>query len=350
MKWNELLEQIDQGDIRPLYLFTGPENYVKNEAVQALRRKLLPEGLEELNETVLEGADALQIISAAETLPMMCDRRLVVVRDWGPLLSGKSQNEADEVQRLAAWLEDPPETCALVFYMRGEPDGKKKLTALLKKRAACVSFDPLTDAEIARWAAQRLRPLKKRISNAAVGQLTLAAGRELSRLIGELEKLAAYVGERSDITEKDVEAVVAPSLEYQVFVMIDRLLAGNMAEARALLKAALESGENSFGIIATLTRQFRSMTHIKLALEAGGTADSVKDALKLNPRAVPILVRQTRAFKPDQLLALYRELLNADYAIKSGRLREDEALDMVFLKIGMKKQLEAGNKTATRSV
>ena len=337
MNWNELLQGVESGDIRSVYLFSGPENYVKAEALQALRRKLLPEGLEELNESVLEGADAMQIIGAAETLPMMCDRRLVVVRDWAPLLSGKSRNEADEVQRIADWLESPPDTCALVFYMRGEPDGKKKLTTLLKKRAACVSFEPLTDAEIARWAAQRLRPVKKRIANAAVSQLTLTAGHELSRLVGELEKLIAYAGDRADITVEDVQAVVTPSLDYRVFTMIDRLMAGNIVEARQLLKTALETGEDASGIVATLIRQFRSLVHIKLALEAGNNAASVEKLLKLNPRAMPILTRQARAFSRERLLGLYRELIEADFAIKSGQMRGEEALDIVFLKIGMKK-------------
>ena len=337
MKWNELMQSVRDGDIRPVYLFSGPENYVKAEAVQALRRKLLPEGLEELNEAVLEGADAMTIISAAETLPMMCDRRLVVVRDWAPLMSGKSRNEAEEVQRLSDWLQSPPDSCALVFYMRGDPDGKKKLTTLLKKTAACVRFDPLTDAEIARWATQRLKPLGKKMNAAAVGQLTLTAGHELSRLAGELEKLAAYAGDRAEITAKDVQVVVTPSLDFRIFTMIDRLLAGDMVEARKLLGAATEAGEDGYGILAALTRQFRQMTHIRLALDAGSSAAAVEKTLKLNPRAVPILTRQARAFSAERLVGLYKALLDADYAIKSGQIREDEALDMAFLKIGVKK-------------
>ena len=52
---------------------------------------------------------------------------------------------------------------------------------------------------------------------------------------------------------------------------------------------------------------------------------------------MPILTRQARAFPPGQLTRLYRELIDLDYSIKSGRIREREALDMAFLKIGLKK-------------
>ena len=46
-----------------------------------------------------------QIIEAAETLPFMCERRLVIVRDWAPLLSGKSRDEEGETARVLDWLK-----------------------------------------------------------------------------------------------------------------------------------------------------------------------------------------------------------------------------------------------------
>ena len=189
MNWNQFYQALDAGDVKPVYLFSGPEVHIKNEALAHMRRTLLPEGLEELNESGREGVTAPQIIEAAETRPVMGDRRLVVVRDWAPLMRGKAKNEAEDVEHMVEWLKRPPETCALVFYMRADPDGKKKLTTLLRKQAECVSFDLLTDAELTRWVGQRLKPLKKRMSAAAVSQLALTAGHELSRLSGELEKL-----------------------------------------------------------------------------------------------------------------------------------------------------------------
>ena len=117
MNWSEFFRAIDAGAVPPVCLFTGPEVYVKREALDRLRSKL-PPGLEALNESVLEGVTAQQIIDAAETLPMMCERRIVVVRDWAPLLSGKSKNEEEEVKRLEAWLDGPPASCALIFDLR----------------------------------------------------------------------------------------------------------------------------------------------------------------------------------------------------------------------------------------
>ena len=53
-----------------VYLFSGAEEWLKREALDKLRAKWLVPGLEALNETVLEGATAQQIIDAAETVPV----------------------------------------------------------------------------------------------------------------------------------------------------------------------------------------------------------------------------------------------------------------------------------------
>ena len=82
--------------------------------------------------------------------------------------------------------------------MRTEPDGRKKATALLKKKAAWVSFDPLSDADLKRWSARQLRQYDKQISPQALNTLAFMAGRDLNRLSGELSKLAAYVETRPE--------------------------------------------------------------------------------------------------------------------------------------------------------
>jgi len=338
MKWNEFYKALNTGTIAPVYLFTGPEEYVKREALEALRNKLLPPGLETLNDATLEGVTAQQITDAAETMPMMCARRIVTVRDWAPLLQAKSKNEDSEVARMQNWLENPPESCALVFYMRQEPDGRKKMTVLLKKKAEVVSFDLLSDAELARWAAGRLKPLGKKIDGKALSTLTYMAGRELTRLSGELDKLAAYLGEeRSEITEADVAAIVSPSLEYNVFELLNSLLAGDVKKGQQTVNSLLQGGQTTMGLLAMLTRQIRQLAHMKCALDAGKPVQAVQEQLKLHPYAAKQTARQCARLSADWLTGLYEGCVASDYAVKSGRLRDRDALDALIFKIGMNK-------------
>ena len=338
MNWNEFYQALKAGDLSPVYLFTGPEEYVKREALDALRQKLLPPGLETLNDATLEGVTAQQITDACETMPMMCDRRIVTVRDWAPLLPAKSKNEDAETAWMQKWLENPPASCVLVFYMRQEQDGRKKMSGLLKKKAAVVNFDLLTDAELSRWCARKLKPLGKRIEPAALNTLTYMAGRELTRLDGELDKLAAYLGEERDaITEDDVKAIVSASLEYNVFELLNSLLAGDMKKGQQTVNSLLQGGQTSVGLLAMLTRQLRQLAHMKCALDAGETVQAVQDRLKLHPYAAKQTARQCARLSADWLTGLYERCVEDDYAVKSGRLRDRDALDGLILSIVLAK-------------
>lgn len=336
MNWSEFYQQLNAGQVAPVYLFTGPEEYVKREALAALKDKLLPPGLETLNDTTLEGVTAQQITDAAETMPMMCERRVVTVRDWAPLLPAKSRNEDDEVAWMTKWLDSPPDSCALVFYMRQEPDGRKKMSGLLKKKAKAVSFDLLSDAELSRWCAKYLEKNGKRISTQAMNTLTYMAGRELTRLSGELDKLAAYVGgERAEIGEADVRAIVSPSLEYNVFELLNELLSGNVGAGQQIVDSLLVGGQNPVGILAMLTRQVRQLAHMKCALDAGDTVSSVQETLKMHPYAAKQTARQCARLSATWLTRLYSQCVESDYAVKSGQLRDREALAAMVLQIGL---------------
>ena len=336
MHWSEFYQSLKADQLAPVYLFTGPEEYVKAEALTALKDKLLPAGLETLNNTTLEGVTAQQITDAAETMPMMCDKRIVTVRDWAPLLPAKAKNEEAEVAWMQDWLAHPPESCALVFYMRAEPDGRKKMTGLLKKLATVVTFESLTDAELAKWCARKLKPYGKKLSRDALSTLSFMAGRELTRLDGELDKLAAYVGDdRSEITAGDVRAIVSASLEYNVFELLNSLLAGDMLKAQQTVNSLLQGGQTAMGLLAMLTRQLRQLAHMRCALDAGIPVQTVQNELKLHPYAAKQTARQCAKLSARWLTQLYETCVNADYSVKSGKLRDQDALNTILLQIGL---------------
>ena len=336
MTYDQLFKSVKTGDIRPAYLFYGPEVYVMNSALEALRQKLLPEGLEELNQNLFEGpAEVQAVIDAAETLPLMGERRLVLLRDWAALTA---RGEPADAGRFIQWLENMPETCCLVFVLPEAPDSRRKLTQALKKRAEWVEFAYLSDSEIYKWCARRVKPEGFAVEPDAVEQLVFMAGRALTGLMQELDKLCAYASGRAAITRADVEAVVTPSTECTVFQMIDCLMRGQGGRAQLLLKAMLERGETRIGTLAMLTRQLRMLTHIRLMRAQGLPLPEIERKLSLNHYAASRAADQAGRFSAEALRAGYEACVNTDYAIKSGRVRDAAGLDALMLALGgMKK-------------
>ena len=126
MDHRAFFDDVAKGKIAPCYVFEGTEEYIKRSALAALRKKLLPAGLEDMNEARLNDPDANALIAAAETLPLMADKRLVLVLESG-MLSGRAKDydEAKSAAALCEYLQHPPESACIVFYVRDKADGTR---------------------------------------------------------------------------------------------------------------------------------------------------------------------------------------------------------------------------------
>ena len=332
MTWQELFEEIKNGRLGGVYLFHGPEEYIKKSAMDKIRETILPAGLEILNESIMDAPTARQLIESAETLPVMSEKRLVVVKDT-PLLTGaKAKDEQDENEKIEQWLmKGAPDTCVLIFFVRGDADKRKKLYKTLEKYAKVVSFQYLTDPEISKWIQARLKPKKKTMRPDAVNTLIFYAGRDLTRLQGEVDKLSAYVGDAASIEEADVKAAVTPNAESNVFLMIDSLVAGKAKRAYEILNAMMDAGESPVALLAMFIRQLRLMTHVRLMRDENLSLAEIEKRAKLAHFVAQKVYGQTNRLSAKRLEEGYRAGVQMDYDVKSGKIRERAALDRMML-------------------
>lgn len=333
MTHQAFFDALKSGSIARVYLFSGEEEHVKRSALKRLRERILTPGLEQINETILDNPTADAVIAACETLPMMDARRLVVVRDSALLTSGRARDEAAEAERLTAYVKRAPETTCLVFYCTGTIDKRKKLAQALSKGAEAVQFSPLDDVELARWIRATCRGYGKAISPQTAQYLAFTSGRDLTLLLREIEKLASYAQGRDEIVQQDVDAVATRTAECTVFNMVDAILAGQEARAFELLAHLLQSGEARIGILALIQRQYRQLMHVRLMQEGKVPTGEQMKRLGVPGFVFNRLQGQARAYDAQGLVRCVRLCEETDYAIKSGRVREDAGLERAMLRL-----------------
>ena len=326
-------DAVKAGKIENVYLFYGPEAYIKKSALSALEKKLLMPGLESMNMTVMSAPAAQAIIENCETLPMMSDYRLIIVRDCALLESGKAKDEEQESKLLCDYIARVPETTCLVFDAGANVDKRKKLAKALCAMPGAVSFDALDDAQLAKWINQTLRPLGKKMDRAVCEVLAFTSGRDLTLLHGELEKLAAYADGRESITQEDVTQIATHTAECTVFARVDALSAGKVKEAFELLNVLLTSGEARIGILAMITRHYRQMMHLSAMTADRKPQADIARTLGVPPFALRRLTAQTGRRSYDALKACVEMCVAADYDIKRGAVREDAALDRLMMRL-----------------
>ena len=334
MKHSEFFSALKTGSIERCYLFEGEEEFTKRSAMKALREKTAG-GDFAANDTRLQDPAPDELIAAAETLPFMSDRRFLEVRDSAMLLPGKAKDYDEDaaVKRLSEYLDHLPDTAVIVFYCHGKADGRKKLYQALKKKAVIVSFDALDDRELAKWIAAALKKNGQKISLAACQRLWFSAGRDLTLLYNEIGKLSAYAGERTEVTEADVDAVSVKSTEYKVYDMADTLLSGQGAKALRMLEALLRDGEERLLLLSLLGRQCRQLRYAKAMAAAGSQMGEIASRLGIPPFVAKKLLDTARGYTMKQLGEMTLLCLDSEYLVKSGQMNENGALEKVMLQI-----------------
>jgi len=328
MDRKEFARRLSDGTLPNTLLFEGEEDYLKQAALKDLRDALLPPGLEEMNETRMEAPETGALIAAAETLPFLADRRMILVRDH-PALTGRA--EGDEA--LIDYLPRTPPTALILFYCTVNPDGRKKLYTTIKKLGGIVTFSALRDRELTTFVTEAFRTQGKECDERTADFLIFTSGADTARLLTEVAKISAHAGENPSIRPEDISALATPSTECTIFQMVDAVVAGQGSRAFTLLRNQLMAGTDRIAMLAMLLRQYRLLQHIKIMQFEKRDNAFIRTSLGVPPFAVEQYLRQAAQYTGGQVKRAVQICFDTDYAIKSGRLNQEGALEAAVLKL-----------------
>ncbi|MCX5998553.1 MAG: DNA polymerase III subunit delta, partial [Chloroflexi bacterium] len=207
----------------------------------------------------------------------------------------------------------------------------------LFKRIAPVTevheFPPIRRGDLDRWLHERVTERGAKISPRAVGLLCQMAGEDLWVLSNEIEKLCLYaLGRR--IEEEDVRQVTANAREANIFAMVDAIVEKRATAATVLLHQLLTEGAAPAYLLFMITRQLRLMVQARGLDSAHSSLVEMRRTLGLSAKfPMDRLLKQTARYQMSRLIEVYRQLLDTDVAIKTGRWREDLALDLLVAEL-----------------
>lgn len=311
--------QIKERSVDPLYVFLGEEVYLQERAL-----RLLTETLDEAGRIFnvgmfTVGADtgsgsrttAAQAIDAANQLPMMSARRIVVIREFDKI-------KEEEHELVLNYLKRPSPTTTVVFQAVSA-DQRRKITTAVMKACTVVAFDELKDDEARRWAQGYVKLHELRIEPRALDRLITLAGTRLSRLVNELEKLGAYSGGEA-ITEAAVLELVPRSREHTSWELWDAIIKRDGKRGMRLIKHMLDDGDTGapLMILGALAGLYRRMLAGKELLDRGASFDEFSRAIgQWREGATNWKNRLNRTSRAEIVHGLHR-IAQVDNAIKNA--------------------------------
>ena len=302
----------DLADLKPVYLIYGSEPLLLERAEKRLRDRLAAVADLDFNMETFDGetASAEDVVNAANTMPFMSDRRLVIVR-------GVDRLDAAGLETLAEYAKDPaPFTCLVLVAVKIAKNSK-----LYKAVAATgVTFEYTAPkrSEYPAEVVKLMRARGKRMAPGAAEALVDLVGRDLRRLDVEADKLASYVGAATDVSVEDVCAVASASGSASVFELTDAVGERDAAKALRVVRRLLSSGESALGLQAMLTRHIRALIGARALAARGVPPDAMAPELGMAPWQARNAARQAMRFEPVELSAALRGLAAAEEEMKTS--------------------------------
>ena len=265
------VQQIRKRKPEPVYVIIGDDDQEKTGLAQ-LASELVEDELRAFNVERLYGTDrttsAESIVEAARILPMLGDRRLIVVLRADRLLKpARKRADEEESEGEEGTPESPGSTDDLIAYVtRSEPmttlvlvaddiDRSRKLGKALLKHAAIVecwglkegkevkSWDlPQVTRAAQAWVKKQASDAGKQIDAAGASLLADRAGTDISRLRGDWQRVLLYVGDRAKITREDVTEVVSPETSQDDWAVTNAIERRDAALALRQLGLAFDAG------------------------------------------------------------------------------------------------------------
>ena len=319
-----LAEDLRSGSFHRVYLLYGSESYVQARALNKLLSALVPQE-DDMNFTRLDEKNATpeQLIPLAETLPFFAERRVILVSDSG--LFKKSCPELEE------YLPTMPESSVLIFSEK-EADKRLKLYKTVSGMGVCEEFVPLDEEGIQKQVVRILRQEGRSMNRAGFEYLLNRVGTSMQDICIELEKLICYTAGREMITVEDIDAVVTPRLEERVFDLTNAIAEKKRKKALDCYYELLTQRTAPMLLLTLLSRQFQTMFTVKSMRARGFDASQIASRAKLHPYAVKKSEQLSSRFSTEELKRALNDCLEAEDAIKSGRMSDKLSLETLIIK------------------
>ena len=302
-----LRTHIKQGTLAPIYLFHGEDAKLAGAMVDAIEATIDPADRPFAVDRVYaaeEGSQPVDIAASCRSLPMLGDRRIVIVmraEKWlKPKRAGKATeddeetgaeedggSESGDLTPLEEYAASPSSFACLVFVAAGIDRGRR-FTKKVCEKAQIVEFGGIraegarggpsagdiatAQREAAAFVQAEMVREGRTIEPGAVKILVERAGGEISKLRGDLERLLLFTQGRPSITTSDADDIATGSAQLDDWGLTNAIESGDAAKALREVALRFDRGDSPHGMVG----QLRWWVSNKLV---NGAPERVKDAL-----------------------------------------------------------------------
>ncbi|RLC39795.1 MAG: DNA polymerase III subunit delta [Candidatus Nealsonbacteria bacterium] len=220
----------------------------------------------------------------------------------------------------------------VVAFEKREVSKADELYLGLKKVSKSQEFKPLEKKELRVWMEREFQKYEAEITKEGMEKLIEFVGNNLWQLSNEIRKLSFFKRTaiathlKIKVGKEDVERLVRPKIETDIFKTIDALAQKDIKKALCLIQNHLQKGDSPLYLLKMINFQFRNLLVARALREEGRGFDSFLKLNFVHPFAAKKSWQESQYFTLGRLKKIYQKIFLADLIIKTGKISPEEGL------------------------
>lgn len=312
--------------LKNILLFYGPEDHLIRWSEEKVKERYINPAVEMFDFVKMDGNEcaAGDIRSACETMPMMSEKRVVIIEDF--------DTAGEYAEDMVEYFGEFPDFTVLMLISKA-PDKRRKLFKTIQKYGAEYEFGRLDMPQLKSFIIKRLRASGKPFDADVPAVIAEASGYydkdsdyTLDNLINDIAKIISHSGER--IIPEDVDETISGNEERDVFAFADALASERKGEALELLSVLLSYGENEFKLLGLICAQFETMLLVNEMRADGLTTKTMHDMTGIHEFRIKKSLPLAQRYTASRLRHILMKAYEVDRNIKSGLSEPRTALEL----------------------
>lgn len=310
----EQLSQHLQNTLSPIYIISGDEPLLQQEACDSIRKAAIQQHYAEKQIFFVENSKSFNwqsLLEAANSLSLFSDKTFLDLR----LPSGKPGDTGAKI--LMQYAANPP-LDKILLITTGKLDAatqKAKWFSALEKAGVFVAIWPLFANQLPVWLKQRFQKVELQLEPAALKLFAEQVEGNLLAADQEIEKLRLVYGP-GKLNEQQILAAVTNHNRYDIFNLVDTVFSGDNARIIRLLKNLKALSEEPSILLWALTRELRVLAQITWAVSSGNHLETQLQTHKIWENRKPLYRKVLQSKKTQHWYTLIHQAKHIDEMIK----------------------------------
>jgi DNA polymerase-3 subunit delta len=327
-------KKISAGQMDPVYLLTGEEQYLIDETIDKFIQSKPTLSESSIIRFDLEETPVEVVLEEADTFPFLDDYKIIIANHANFLRAQDKTKEPVEhnLELLEAWLQNPSPTATVLFIAPYEKlDARKKITKTMKSKTTLIEANRIKGRDVTTWIQHEVSTYGLSINSSVGEYLVQQVGDNLLTLASEIQKMAAYLNFSGDITHQIVDELVPRTPEMNIFTLTESYIEGNVPKTIAIYHDLLHNGEEPIMLTSLVSGQIRLMLHVQSLRKQGYQQHQIAKELKVHPYRVKLLMERKSYPSEDRLMQIIQRLAEIDYKLKSTSGKRELLLEVFFM-------------------